>query len=217
MVKLFPLVFALTSKCQIYMSYFDKLVNKLFPDKKTPGGAADVHEVLKRSERDQKQYQQWKNSAEQKALLQELAQAYYYKKTNIRSDIEIHLFNTAYANGFAITYHPKISPKSFQHLFEYFKDKVMDMQYRLIMSDRRILDREDYVETIEKYYLKPPFDAQAASQKMIDQQYGNIVIEYIFIDDKPSYIKLLASIYSDSLYNEALSYDEFMSRLFDAQ
>lgn len=200
------------------MSYFDKLVGKLFPDKHS-SGAAEVHEILKRNERDQKQYQQWKNTAEQEILMRELAQSYYYKKTDIRSDIEIHLFNTAYANGFAVTYHPKISAKSFQHLFEYFKDKVLDMQYRLVTADRRILDREQYIETIEKYYLKPPLNAQGTStpKEVIDQQYGNIVIEHILIDNRPSYIKLLASIYSDSLYNEALSYDEFMSRLFDAK
>lgn len=198
------------------MTYFDKLVDKLFPGKK-PAGVEEVHEILKRSERDEKQYMQWKGSEEKKDLLRELVQAYYYKKTNIRSEIEVHLFNTAYANGFAVTYHPEISPKSFQYLFEYFKDKVVDMHYRLVTADRRILDREQYVETIEKYYLKPPLHDQAASQKMIDQQYGNIIIEYISIDNKPSYIKLLANIYSDSLYKEALSYDEFMSRLFEAK
>lgn len=197
------------------MSYFDKIVNKLFPGKKSPG-AADVHEVLKRSERDQRLYEQWRASSEEEDMLRELAQAYYYKKTNIASEMEVHLFNTAYANGFAVTYHPKIGAKTFQHLFELFKDKVLDMQYRLVNADRRILERDDYVEVIEKYYLKPAWHHQEDSEEMIDQQYGNIVIEQILINNNPSYIRLLANIYSDSQYKEASSYDEFMSRLFDA-
>ena len=196
------------------MSYFDKIVGKLFAGKKA-GSVAEVHEVLKRSERERTLYAQWKNSEDQQALLRELAQAYYYKKTNIRSDIEVHLFNTAYANGFAVSYLTRIVPKTFQHLFDYFKDKVLDMQYRLVTADRRILDRDIYVETIEKYYLKPPLRSQK-DEKTIDQQYGNIIIEYVLIDDKPSYIKLLASIYSDRLYQEALSYDDFIYRLFNA-
>lgn len=197
------------------MSYFDKIVNKLFPGKK-PSGAADVHEVLNRSERDQRLYEQWRASSEKKDLLRELAQAYYYKKTNILSEMEVHLFNTAYANGFAVTYHPKIGAKTFQYLFELFKDKVLEMQYRQVNADRRILDREDYVEIIEKYYLKPAWHHQEGAGEMIDQQYGNIVLEQILINNKPSYIRLLVNIYSDSLYKKASSYDEFMSRLFDA-
>ncbi len=198
------------------MSYFDKIVGKLFSGKKV-AGVTEVHEVLKRNERDQKLYEQWINSEDSTHLIQQLAQAYYYKKTAIRSEMEVHLFNTAYANGFALTYPPQITPKHFQHLFDYFKDKVQAMPYRLVTADRRIIDRNRYVETIEKYYLKPPLSTQQIARHAIDQQYGNIIIEHILIDDQPSYIKLLVSIYSDSLYQEALGYDEFMSRLFEAR
>jgi len=197
------------------MSYFDKLVSKLFSKK--PAGVADVHEVLKRSPADQEAYRTWKGSEEQDALLQEIAKAYYYKKTNITSDLDVHLFNTAYANGFAITYHPKISAKNFQHLSEYFRDKVLEMGYRLVNADRRIIDRDRYMETIEKYYLKPPLSAADLSQEVIqvNQLFGNIAIEHVLIDGKPSYLKVLASIYSDRQFREAQSYDDFISGLFD--
>lgn len=198
------------------MSYFDKIVGKLFSGKK-PVGTAAVHEVLKRSERDQQRYIQWKESEERQDLLREIAKAYYYKKTNIQSPIEVHLFNTVYANGFAVTYPGKLTPKIFQYLFEYFKDTILAMQYRLVTADRRILDRELYVETIEKYYLKPPMHTQQITAASIDQQYGNVVLEYILINDKPSYMKLLVNVYSDSLYKDALDYDEFMSRLLKAE
>jgi hypothetical protein len=198
------------------MSYFDKLVSKLFPGKK-PVGVADVHEVLKRHQSDQDAYQAWKGSSEQDALLQEIAKAYYYKKTNITSDIEVHLFNTAYANGFAVTYHPKIPPKVFQHLSEFFRDSVLEMGYRLVNADRRIIDRGNYVETIEKYYLKPPLSAEDLSQEVIqvNQLFGNIAIEHVLIDGKPSFLKVLASIYSDRQFREAQSYDDFITALFD--
>lgn len=196
------------------MSYFDKLVNKLFSKK--PKGVAAVHEVLKRSRAEQESYQDWKGSNEQEALLQEIAKAYYYKKTNITSELEVHLFNTAYANGFAITYHPKIQPRVFQHLSEYFRDKVLEMGYRVVNADRRIIDRDHYVETIEKYYLKPPLSAADLSQEVIqvNQLFGNIAIEHVLIDGKPSFLKVLASIYSDRQFREAQSYDDFVTGLF---
>ncbi len=194
------------------MSYFDKLISKIFTGKTYPGSAA-VHEVLNRTSREAQQYDAWKDTTAPHKLLQEVAQAYYYKRTNIRGSLDVHLFNTDYANGFAITYSPAISSQVFKHLFDYLKDKVLQMQYRLVNADRRIIDRENYVETIEKYYLKPAAEMQQTAP--IDQQYGNIVIEYILIDNQPSYIKLLASIYSDSLYKDALSYNEFMQKLFE--
>ena len=199
------------------MSYFDKLVSKLFFKK--PAGAADVHEVLKRSQHDQAAYQAWKGSQEQQELLQEIAKAYYYKKTNIGSELDVHLFNTDYANGFAVTYHPRVNPKNFQHLSEYFRDKVLEMGYRLVNADRRIIDRDRYVETIEKYYLKPPMSADDLSQEVIqvNQMFGNIAIDHVLIDGKPSYLKVLASIYSDRQFQKAHSYDDFITGLFDSQ
>lgn len=197
------------------MSFFDKLVSKLFSKK--PPGTADVHEVLKRGQADQEAYEAWKVSEEQESLIQEIAKAYYYKKTNITSDLEVHLFNTAYANGFAVTYHPKVSPKHFQHLSEYFRDKVLEMGYRVVNADRRIIDRGQYVETIEKYYLKPPLSAADLSQDVIqvNQLFGNIAIDHVLIDGKPSYLKVMASIYSDRQFQEAQSYDDFITGLFN--
>ncbi|MEK6476423.1 hypothetical protein WJR50_02775 [Catalinimonas sp. 4WD22] len=197
------------------MSYFDKLFAKLFPGKDSDKVTA-VHEVLKRSQPTQQAYGEWKDSADRSDLIEEIAKAYYYKKTDITSEIDVHLFNTAYANGFAITYHEKIGRKSFQHLTDYFRDKVLQMGYRLVNADRRILDRESYVETIEKYYLKPPLSADDLTQESVqaNQMFGNIAIEHVQIDSQPSYLKVLASIYSDRQFQEADSYDDFVSALF---
>lgn len=197
------------------MSYFDKLFGKLFPHKDSDK-APDVHEVLKRSQHMQQQYGSWKDSEARHALIEEIAKAYYYKKTSISSDIDVHLFNTAYANGFAISYHNKIGSKPFQYLADYFRDKVLEMGYRLVNADRRIMDRENYVESIEKYYLKPPLSAEDLAQKAVqnNQMFGNIVIEHVLIDNQPSYLKILANIYSDRQFQEAHSYDDFVSALF---
>ena len=137
------------------MSFFDKIADKLFPRGKSIP-SPEVHEVLKRSERDQRAYAVWRDQPECQELIREVAQAYYYKKTNIGADLEVHLLNTAYANGFAVSYLPRLSVKEFQYLFEYLKDQVTTMDYRVVNADRRIKDKSTYVETVEKYYLKPP-------------------------------------------------------------
>ena len=195
------------------MTFFDKISRKLFPGDK-PKPTVDVHEVLKRPERDQLAYEVWRDQPESSALVGEVAQAYYYKKTNISSELEVHLLNTAYANGFAVSYVPRVPTKEFQHLFEYFKDQVSSMGYRVVNADRRIKDKVTYVETIEKYYLKPPLHQGDIKAGSIDQLYGNVVVEHVLINNRPSYIKVQASIYSDRLYQDALHFDDFADRLF---
>ena len=195
------------------MTFFDKISRKLFPGDK-PKPTVDVHEVLKRPERDQLAYEAWRDQPESGTLVGEVSQAYYYKKTNISSELEVHLLNTAYANGFAVSYVPRVPAKEFQHLFEYFKDQVSSMGYRVVNADRRIKDKVTYVETIEKYYLKPPLHQGDIKAGSIDQLYGNVVVEHVLINNRPSYIKVQASIYSDRLYQDALHFDDFADRLF---
>ena len=193
------------------MTFFEKIIQKIFPQKK----AADVHEVLKRSERDQQAYAVWKNSDAPEQLIRDIAQAYYYKKTNIDSKIAVHLLTTAYANGFAISYPASIDPKSFQHLFDYLQERVQTLGYRVVNADRRIKDRDTYVETTEQYYLKPPVHTGDIKHGSINQLYGNVAVEHTLIDHRPSYIKVQASVYSDRLYQDALHFDEFAERLFE--
>ena len=195
------------------MSFFDKISHKLFPKDKT-AQHADVHEVLKRSERDQVAYETWKLQPECNALIREVAQAYYYKKTNISSELDVHLLNTVYANGFAVSYAPRLEAKEFQYLFEYFKDQVATMDYRVVNADRRIKDKTTYVETTERYYLKPPLHRGEIAHGSINQLYGNVAVEHVMIDDRPSYIKVQASVYSDRLYQDALHFDDFAEKLF---
>ena len=196
------------------MSFFDKITHKLFP-KNASAPAAEVHEVLKRTERDQQSYADWRAAPECQALIGEVAQAYYYKKTNIGAPLEVHLLNTVYANGFAVSYPAHLSAKEFQFLFEYFKDQVTTMGYRVVNADRRIKDKLTYVETTERYYLKPPLHTGEIAQGSISQLYGNVAVEQVLIDNKPSYLKVQASIYSDRLYQDALHFDEFTEKLFE--
>lgn len=196
------------------MSFFDNILKKVFSNSENPAIGVAVHEVLTRNRREIKAFDAWKLSAVQAQLLEEIAHAYYYKKTGIRSDITIHLFQSAYANGFAVNYLPRIGKKHFQYLFDFFKDQVMRMNYRIANADRQIIDKKSYVETREKYFLKPPLHLQEADTPS-EQLYGNISLEHVLADNQPQYIKVLVSIYSDRLYKHALSYDEFVERLLE--
>ena len=49
----------------------------------------------------------------------------------------------------------------------------------------------------------------------IDQRYGNISLELILYNDKPHYLKLMASVYSDRLYSEPESFSDLVELLFE--
>jgi len=190
-------------------SYFEEVYQRLF--KKQQVKAPVVHELLKRSEKELSSFEEWNRSEERKNLVNDFDRAYHLKKQLIESAMKVHLLESQYANGFAITFNDVFTEESFRQLFDYFKDQVLQMGYKLAQADRRISDKETYEESIEKWYLKPlsaDFDA-----KIVDQRYGNVIIELVSVNRKPNYMRLMANVYQDRLYTKALPFEELFSNL----
>lgn len=194
------------------MSFFDEVFSKLFK-KKNAETVPVVHEPLKRTDRQQQAYEQWIGSGQHKVLLDAITDAHHKKKLDILSEYQVHLLNTPYSNGIAISYHEKMGKEAFRHLFDYLKEQTLPMNYRLAQADRRILDRGDYEEVIEKWYLKP--SKTSPDDQVVNQLYGNVLLEHNLIDQKPSFIKLMVNIYQDRAYTQALDFDEYLERVFN--
>lgn len=194
------------------MSFFDDVYNKLFKSKNT-GPAELIHEALERNDREEEEFLLWKSTDKRKELMTEVYNAYHLKKKGIATALEVHLLETKYSNGFAVSYNQAIGANDFRNFFDYLKEQTLRFEYRLAQNDRRIIDRETYEEVIEKWYMKPQSLDQ--EEKKSNQLYGNILIEYVMIDRKPSYIKLMANIYQDRLYSEALPFGDFIEKLFE--
>lgn len=192
------------------MDFFDELVGKLFPKKSSPSNPL-VHELLVRSEEDLALYDLWDKSDEMEELLDDVVRAYFLKKQGILSQAEVHLLNSEYSNGFAVRYLEEYGERNFRHFFDFLKEQVLRMEYKLEQNDRRIIDRGDYELIIEKWYLK---SARYQNEEgLIDQKYGNVLIEHHTVDRHPSFIKLQANIYQDRLYTKPLAFDEFINKL----
>ena len=190
-------------------SFFEDVYNKLF--KKQPPKQPVVTELLKRSERELAAYAAWESSSARKHLIEDLDRAYHLKRQQIESAMKVHILDSQYANGFAITYNQLFTPANFKFLFDYFKDQVLSMGYKLAQGDRRISDKETYEETIEKWYLKP--QTSDFDQEQIDQRYGNVIIEFVSVNRNPSYMRLMANVYQDRLYAKAEPFEELFNNL----
>ena len=89
------------------------------------------------------------------------------------------------------------------------------MGYRRVSLDRKIEEVHDLVRVTEKYYFKPPLSAADLDNK-IDQLFGNISLEKIYLNNKPNFLKVLVTVYADRLYLKAAPFDRFMDQLFKA-
>ena len=198
------------------MAFFDEVFKKLFP-KKTNGNYPYVllNELIERSKRTQVSYQKWLKDPKQNTLLKTVQNAIAFKKQGIVSNPKVHLFHSKCANGFALSYAENFGKDIFLFLFEYFKDKVLSLGYVLNLKQKTLTDFKDYIETKEKYYLKPRKVSRNQSYPL-PQLYGNILIEQVLIDDKPSYIKVLSTVYQDSLFQPAEDYRDFLQLLFES-
>ena len=193
------------------MTFINKILDKLFPQK---GNSEQIvhNEVIARSGSYMKRYHEWTDS-EADRVYEEIITGYEEKLLECEnSKVRVHLLVSRYSNGIAISYDDSHFTKNgFSYLFDHLAEKIKTLEhYRQVNSDYVIKEKNNVLETKEKYYFKPVF---SGSESKTDQQYGNILIEHILINDKPSYIKLMANIYSDSNYSEALNFNELIKKI----
>lgn len=192
------------------MDFFDQIYKKLFPG--NPKNEVLVYEPIQRKADYLEDYNRWKKSFRRIDTIQQVAQSYALKEKGFVGEPDVHLLNTQRSNGFAISFNERLDQSEFQYLFDWLAEKVEALSYKRSNSDITITSKKDLVETIEKHYLKPVQSGEASDP--LEQQYGNVLIEHISVNDRPSYIKLVANNYSDRNYKEADQFEHLARYLF---
>ncbi len=193
-------------------NFLDDLFKKVFkPSGKTP---MKVKENFSIKEIDLIDLDSWIKSEESKMLFALVYKNYHFKRTGIKDRPEVHIFDSPYANGFAVSYEKPLESKSFSRLFLAFSQRLLALGYENVSLDRKFEEINDQVKVTEKFYFKPPLQLPAEGE-LISQLYGNVALEKVTIDNEPSYIKLLATVYSDRLYQDAKPFDQLMDGIFE--
>ena len=156
----------------------------------------------------------WVTSLEGVEILATLSKNYSLKKIQLEEIPRIHILDSKYARGFAITYEGGFTPQTFSYIFLAFAQRVLALGYKQVSLDRKIEEINDQVRATEKFYFKPPLQLPAENQ-LISQLYGNIAIEKVSLNNQPNYLKVLATFYSDRLYLDPLPFDELLRQLFE--
>lgn len=194
-------------------SFIDDVLGKLFPKKSTP---VNIKENFVQTMDEIQNTDSWMTSSEGELLMKLVFKNYHFKTSGMNSHPEVHILKSPYANGFAVSYESPFNVKTFSQLFFAFGRRMLDLGYQRVSLDRKIEEIQDNVRTIEKQYFKPPLSNVDFSEK-IDQLFGNVSIEKVSINDKPSFLKVLVTVYSDHLYLKARPFDLFVEELFQSQ
>ncbi|MFT5640109.1 MAG: hypothetical protein ACI9A7_000204 [Cyclobacteriaceae bacterium] len=192
------------------MSAFKEIYDKIFGNKT---GNFNHQEVLIRSEQFSNDYSHWKKSFQRIDLVQEIRDSRELKLRKIIGEPDVHILSTPTSSGFAISCKDQIESSEAQFLLEWFKDQMLGLQYKKANADKSMIEREEYVELIEKYYLKPIILGDAP----YNQQYGNVLLELTYINDSPSYLKVLANNYIDRSYQKAFSFNKLAEYLLESK
>lgn len=193
-------------------SFFDDLFKNIFRhSEKSP---ITVRENFVIRENEQSDLFEWMESEECEIFFALVYKNYHFKRTGIDAHPQVHILDSPYANGFAVSFEMPFDQKSFSRLFLAFSQRILALGYEQVSLDRKYEEIDDRVKLTEKFYFKPPFQVPTRGA-LISQLYGNVSLEKVSVDNKPSFIKLLATVYSDRLYQEAKPFDQLMDRIFE--
>jgi len=189
------------------MSLFDYISERLFPS----GKKVSIHETLQRTQRFMDGYKVWLKNPQLLSLKKDLIKSWAYQQSNIKSPVDMVLYTSEHAKGFSIypEYQGELIPLSY--FMEYIKDRLLQESYRLVHADRMTEGKNNYIEVIERYYLKP----RLPDTNPIDQMYGNIHLELLKQDKNETRLKFLVTVYSDRNYTIPRDFSDLMSLLFD--
>lgn len=193
------------------MSNFWQNIKNIFQSAEESSPTEPVlHHVIERSKKEQEDYEFWKTTLVRRRLTDWLSDQYaIYRVVAADVDSALDFLNTPSTKGFVIHfYQTQYSKRDAIHFLDYFKEQIKKLNYRSQLSDTRTFNRKDWVETIERHYLKPRITFDPAEKQ--DQRYGNIMVELELRDDKPYRLKFSATSYRDHLFKDADDFKELM-------
>ena len=152
-------------------------------------------------------YEQWKNSTTHIAMMNWLREQFMMHQCsphNIHDGIDF--FSTGSSKGFRL--HPaltRFSDNSVRHLFNYLKERILQENYRISLSDTRIFGRGYWDEKIHRHIVKPETDCGT--------EFAQVSLELLLKDDKLVNLKMDACVPNTDLPRPSDDFAEMMQAL----
>ncbi|NUQ26001.1 MAG: hypothetical protein HUU34_18790 [Saprospiraceae bacterium] len=173
-----------------------------------------IHEIIERSEAEKNDYAQWRQTLVRRRLVDWLSQQYAIS-TVLPNDVDegFDFLDTPSSKGFVIHfYKTNYSLRDTTYFFDYLKEQVLQLEYWPQISDTRTYNRPEWVETVERHYLKPKPDF-SHQHPPVNQRFGNITIENILCNNQPYHLKFRVNSYNDHLFSQPEDFHELMQAI----
>lgn len=197
-------------------NFWDQIKNLFRSVEESSSQRPAIHEMLERSETELADYQQWHETLSKRRLLDWVRESHLNFMVEGESrDQAIDFLNTPSAKGFVLhIYKTRYRKREISHFFDYLKERVLALGYRISLSDTQTYNKKDWVEQVDRHYLKPPTDLRNPGRGKFDQGFGNISIELVYRNDQLQLLKFKATTYSDHMYQEAKEFSDLMKQLY---
>jgi len=195
------------------LTEFWKKIKSLFQESEQSSPSKPiVHEIIERSEADKIAFEKWKVTLSAKRMVDWLQNQYAaYLSPNTKTDDAVAFLNTPSAKGFVVHFHQtQYRESEIIHLFDLLQEKVLKMNYNNYVSDVRTFNRPQWIESIQRHYLKPSLNFKKTETEKFNQGYGNIKIELEFRNDKVHNLRFSATTYQDHNFNKADEFKDLM-------
>ncbi len=173
-----------------------------------------IREAITRNEDELADYQLWKRTRSRDKMLEYINVQYANSLIAPEDlDIGIDILNTASSKGMVLHFSDRRdNRKDFLHLFDYLRERVLDLGYKSYMSDTRTYTKAYWVENVQRHYLKPSIklNNNAKNPNQLRQLYGNILIELLFRNEELVNLKFRATHYNDSKFEKADDFSDLV-------
>ncbi len=199
------------------MSNFWKNIKDIFKSaEESSANQPVIHKVIERTESEKMDFENWKETLAKDRLLNWIREEHINYTVDPKStDAAIDFLNTPSTKGFVIHFYKTRYPqREVVHLFDFLKEKIINTGYKTYLSDTRTYNKKDWVEKLDRHYLKPPLNKHNPKIEAFKQRFGNITIELLFRNDKIYLLKFSATAYNDRDYEEAEDFNGLMKILY---
>ncbi len=195
------------------MEFWDYLKNLFKKAEESSPAQPLIHEVIERSEAERQDYLHWRETLVRRRLQDWLNNQYsIFRVTPDNIDEALDFLDTPSSKGFVIYFFKtRYSERDIMHFFDFLKEQVLTLDYRTQVSDRRTYNRPQWVETVQRHYLKPKPDFMREGK--FEQKYGNIMIEMESRDEQVHNLRFRATSYRDHLFKDAHDFKDLMQMI----
>jgi hypothetical protein len=170
-------------------------------------------EMLVRSHPFKQQYKRWISKNYNQELLKNIYTSYTLSKLSVAGDLPLNYFTEGKSHHILLHYIDPLGKMTFPFLQDYLRDKIIRIGYNLYLSDRRVIARAGYVDTIERHVLRPYVPSFSIAEKQ-EQLYGHVQVSVHYINDRPLLLQLTVEPSTEPDYNPPFSFDELAGLLF---